>query len=82
MTDDRKMTIMTTTFIPCGAKLPFIAMIAGAIFGGASVGSSVRIFPWYRSNHLLRYHPEEDEALLPVILLRSLWSFRLTICRR
>ena len=30
------MTIMTTTFIPCGAKLPFIAMIAGAIFGGAS----------------------------------------------
>ena len=33
---DRRMTIMTTTFIPCGAKLPFIAMIAGAIFGGAS----------------------------------------------
>ncbi len=29
------MTIMTTTFIPCGAKMPFIAMIAGAIFGGA-----------------------------------------------
>ncbi len=32
---DRKMTIITTTFIPCGAKLPFIALIAGAIFGGA-----------------------------------------------
>ena len=32
---DRRMTIMTTTFIPCSAKLPFIAMIAGAIFGGA-----------------------------------------------
>ncbi|WP_294909714.1 ferrous iron transport protein B [uncultured Ruminococcus sp.] len=32
---DRRMTIMTTTFIPCGAKLPFIVMIAGAIFGGA-----------------------------------------------
>ncbi len=31
---DRRMTIMTTTFIPCGAKLPFIAMVAGAIFGG------------------------------------------------
>ena len=31
---DRKMTIMTTTFIPCGAKVPFIAMIAGAIFAG------------------------------------------------
>lgn len=33
---DRKMTIMTTTFIPCGAKLPIIALIAGAMFGGAS----------------------------------------------
>ena len=32
---DRRMTIMTTTFIPCGAKVPFIAMIAGAIFGGS-----------------------------------------------
>ncbi|MBR6921953.1 MAG: ferrous iron transporter B, partial [Clostridia bacterium] len=30
---DRRMTIMTTTFIPCGAKLPFISMVAGAIFG-------------------------------------------------
>lgn len=33
---DRRMTIMTTTFIPCGAKLPIIALIAGAMFGGAS----------------------------------------------
>ena len=33
---DRKMTIMTTTFIPCGAKMPIIALIAGAIFNGAS----------------------------------------------
>ena len=32
---DRRMTIMTTTFIPCGAKVPFIGMIAGAIFGGS-----------------------------------------------
>lgn len=32
---DRRMTIITTTFIPCGAKVPFIAMIAGAIFGGS-----------------------------------------------
>ena len=32
---DRRMTIMTTTFIPCGAKMPFISMIAGAIFGGS-----------------------------------------------
>ena len=33
---DRRMTVMTTTFIPCGAKVPFIAMIAGAIFGGSA----------------------------------------------
>ncbi|NFI03169.1 ferrous iron transport protein B [Clostridium botulinum] len=33
---DRKMTIMLTTFIPCGAKIPIIALFAGAIFGGAS----------------------------------------------
>ena len=34
---DRRMTIMTTTFIPCGAKLPFIAMIAGALFGKSPI---------------------------------------------
>ena len=33
---DRRMTVMTTTFIPCSAKTPFIAMIAGAIFGGSA----------------------------------------------
>ncbi len=33
---DRRMTIMTTTFIPCGAKVPFISMVAGAIFGGSA----------------------------------------------
>ena len=33
---DRRMTIMTTTFIPCGAKIPFISMIAGALFGGSA----------------------------------------------
>ena len=33
---DRRMTIMTTTFIPCSAKIPFISMIAGAIFGGSA----------------------------------------------
>ena len=32
---DRRMTIMTTTFIPCGAKMPIVALIAGAVFGGA-----------------------------------------------
>ena len=34
---DRKMTIMTTTFIPCGAKLPIIGLIAGALFGGSAL---------------------------------------------
>ena len=41
---DRRMTIMTTTFIPCGAKVPFIAMIAGAIFGGSAVVSTGAYF--------------------------------------
>ena len=38
---DRRMTIVTTTFIPCGAKLPFIAMIAGAIFGGSNLSRGI-----------------------------------------
>ena len=41
---DRRMTIMTTTFIPCGAKVPFIAMIAGAIFGGSAIVSTSAYF--------------------------------------
>ena len=41
---DRRMTIMTTTFIPCGAKVPFIAMIAGAIFGGLALISTGAYF--------------------------------------
>ncbi len=41
---DRRMTIMTTTFIPCGAKLPFISMVAGAIFGGSALVSTSAYF--------------------------------------
>ena len=41
---DRRMTVMTTTFIPCGAKVPFIAMIAGAIFGGSSLVATSAYF--------------------------------------
>ena len=41
---DRRMTIMTTTFIPCSAKLPFIAMVAGAIFGGSAIVSTSAYF--------------------------------------
>ena len=41
---DRRMTIMTTTFIPCGAKVPFIAMIAGALFGNSAWVSTSAYF--------------------------------------
>ena len=41
---DRRMTIMTTTFIPCGAKVPFIAMIAGAMFGGSALVATSAYF--------------------------------------
>ena len=41
---DRRMTVMTTTFIPCGAKVPFIAMIAGAIFGGSPIVATSAYF--------------------------------------
>ena len=41
---DRRMTIMTTTFIPCGAKIPFIAMIAGALFGNSAWVSTSAYF--------------------------------------
>lgn len=41
---DRKMTIMTTTFVPCGAKLPIIAMIAGAFFGNSGWVSTSAYF--------------------------------------
>ena len=41
---DRRMTIMTTTFIPCGAKVPFISMVAGALFGGSALVSTSAYF--------------------------------------
>lgn len=41
---DRRMTIITTTFIPCGAKVPFIAMIAGALFNGSALISTGAYF--------------------------------------
>ncbi len=41
---DRRMTIMTTTFIPCGAKVPFIGMVAGALFGGSAWVSTSAYF--------------------------------------
>ncbi len=41
---DRRMTIITTTFIPCGAKMPFIGMIAGALFGGSALVATSSYF--------------------------------------
>ena len=61
---DRRMTIMTTTFIPCGAKVPFIAMIAGAIFGGSCMGVHLRLLHRHGRHHHLRHHAEEDQDVL------------------
>ena len=58
---DRRMTIMTTTFIPCGAKVPFIAMIAGALFGGSAIGFHLRLLHRHGRHHHLRHHAEEDQ---------------------
>ncbi len=41
---DRKMTIMTTGFIPCGAKMPIVSMIAGALFGGSAIVATIAYF--------------------------------------
>ena len=61
---DRRMTIMTTTFIPCGAKVPFIAMVAGAIFGGSRLGGYLRLLRGHGRHHHLRHHAEEDQDVL------------------
>jgi len=55
---DRRMTIMTTTFIPCGAKVPFIAMIAGAIFGGSAC--YLRLLHRHGRDSNIRNHAQED----------------------
>ncbi len=61
---DRRMTIMTTTFIPCGAKVPFIAMIAGALFGGSAWVSTSAYFIGMAAIICLRHHAEEDQDVL------------------
>ncbi len=71
---DRKMTVMTTTFIPCGAKMPIVALIAAAVFNNAAwvatsayfVGVAAIIF----SGIFLK-----KTALFAATLLLSLWSF-------
>ena len=58
---DRKMTIMTTTFVPCGAKLPIIAMIAGAFFDNSGMGGYKCLLCRHCGNHLLRYYLKENK---------------------
>ena len=61
---DRRMTIMTTTFIPCGAKVPFIAMIAGAPVRRQRMGLDLCILYRHGCNHHFRHHAEEDQDVL------------------
>ena len=76
---DRRMTIMTTCFIPCGAKMPIIGLIAGALFGGSSWVATSAYFIGFAaiiiSGIILK-----RRSCSPVILLRSLWSCPLTMC--
>ena len=66
---DRTMTIMTTTFIPCGAKLPIIALVAGAFFGNAWLGRPQRLLRRNRGHCMLGHYSQENPACLPVIPL-------------
>lgn len=58
---DRRMTIMTTTFIPCGAKLPIIALIATALFDGAWWVAPSCIFCWNCRNYNLWYYAKKTK---------------------
>ncbi|MBQ8666451.1 MAG: ferrous iron transport protein B [Lachnospiraceae bacterium] len=60
---DRKLTVMTTTFMPCGAKLPIIGLIAGAIFGGS---------PWIAAS---AYFIGIGSIILSGIILKKLKAF-------
>ena len=58
---DRKMTIMTTTFVPCGAKLPIIALIAGAFFHNSGWVAWSAYFVGVAANYLFRYYLKENK---------------------
>ena len=79
MTVTEKMTIITTTFIPCGAKTPFIAMIAGAIFGGSAWVATSAYFIGMAAI-IISGIMQRRQRCLRAILLRSLWNFLHTIC--
>lgn len=58
--NDRRMTIMTTTFIPCSAKLPIIALMVGSLMGGEFWWISPVLLSGHCSGHYFRYYPEEN----------------------
>ena len=60
---DRRMTIMTTSFIPCGAKMPIIALFAGRAVRRLRLGGNLRVLHRRGGGNHLRYHPEKDEAV-------------------
>ena len=82
---DRRMTVMTTTFIPCGAKLPIIALLMGSIIGDSST-TAAWISPLF---YFLGVFASSLRALCsrrpsssPAARRRSLWSFLPTTSRR
>ena len=75
---DRRMTIMTTTMIPCGAKMPIIALVFGALASGDSdaylVGCPDVLLHGRCRDYHLRHHAEEDQAFRRRAPRRSSWS--------
>ena len=82
---DRRMTVMTTTFIPCGAKLPIIALLMGSIIGDSST-TAAWISPLFYFLGVFASSPRAScsrrPSSSPVARRRSLWSFPPTTSRR
>ena len=74
---DRRMTIMTTTFIPCGAKLPIIALIAGAIFRWLAWMAPAAYFLGVAAVIVSSIFLKKTKNVLPGIRLHLSWNFRL-----
>ena len=82
---DRRMTVMTTTFIPCGAKLPIIALLMGSIIGDSSTTAawiSRSSTSWASLLSSPRASCSRRPSSSPVARRRSLWSFPPTTSRR
>ena len=60
---DRRMTIMTTCFVPCGAKMPIIGLFAGALFGGSGLVAVSRLFYRRGGHYHQRHHAEKSEGV-------------------